>query len=327
MPPTPEPPAKIRRKAAAAAKIAAKPQKAPRIKIPRRATVGEAFALIGQSGLGHLHANEICVRAVRDKEGIHQLRVSVRRLRSALALFRDLIPERERRDIARRLKWIAKQCAEAREWDVFQDELIAPLRKALPNDPALDAFADEVEKLREAAAAKVANTLDGAQYTKNILKVESWWKGGGWLKTANPLAIETAVDFSRARIRRFHRRLCKQGKRVDRFDEKRLHNLRIRAKKLRYAMDFFGSLYPGKAARAYRIALDDIKDCLGVLNDATAARQLLAAVEKRAHGLDPATFAHAAKIITGWNAARRESKLKQIPGSWNRFAKLRPIWK
>ena len=321
------PPAKARRGNVPAVNIVPAPSKAPRIKMPRLATVGEAFALIGRSGLTHLNANEICVRVGRDKEGIHQLRVSVRRLRSALVLFRDLIPDSERRHIASRLKWIAKQCAEAREWDVFQDELLIPLRHAHPDDPALEDFADEVDKLRRAADARVADMLARTQYAKNIIKIETWWNGGGWRKPATTLAAEKAVDFSRARIRKLHQRLCKLGKRVGELDETGLHKLRIRTKKLRYAIDFFSDLFPSKAARAYRTVLAEIQDCLGALNDTVVARQLLAAVGKRAPGLDPATFARAADVITEWNTAKREAGLEQLPGSWRRFADLRPFWK
>ncbi len=327
MPPRPTPPAKTGRRTVPAATIVPAPAKAPRVKMPRRATVGDAFALIGRDGFAHLHANEPCVRTGRDREGIHQLRVSVRRLRAALALFRDTIPDGERRDIARRLKWIARQCAEAREWDVFQDELLVPLRKALPDDPALKIFAAEIDKLRGAADAQVAAMLAGTPYAKNILKVETWWNGGGWRKLAPALAAGKAADFSRARIRKCHQRLCKLGKRADELDETGLHKFRIRTKNLRYAIDFLGRLFPRKAVRAYRTALAEIQDCLGALNDIAVTRQLLIAVKRRAPELDPAVFARASDVIAEWNAAKRAANLKRLPDSWRRFADLRPFWK
>ena len=326
MPPYSAPLAKTPREKIPTATIASAPHKAPRIKLPRHASVGEAFVLIGRSGFAHLHANETCVRVERDSEGIHQLRVSIRRLRSALTLFRDLIPDSERRDLARRLKWIAKQCAEAREWDVFQDELLASLRKAYPDDPALRNFADEVSEIRCATDARVADMLAGTQYAKNILEIETWWNGCGWHKPATALAAEKAIDFSRARIRKFHRRLCKLGKRAEKLDEIQLHKLRIQTKKLRYAIDFLGGLFPHKAVRAYRTALAEIQDCLGALNDTVVVRQLLIAVQKRAPGLDPATCAHATKVITEWNAAKREIGLNQLPGLWRHFTDLYPFW-
>lgn len=326
-PPHSTPPAKTKRRIVTAVDTVPVFHKAQPIKIPPLATVGEAFAVIGRSGLAHLRANEACVRTRRDREGIHQLRVSVRRLRSALALFRDMIPGNERRNIARRLKWIAEQCAEAREWDVFQDELLTPLRKALPDDLALKDFAAEVEKICRAADTRAADMLAGLQYAKNILKVEAWWNGGGWRAVATAFAAEKASDFSRARIRKFHQRLCKLGKQASELDEMGLHDLRIRTKKLRYAVGFFGSLFPNKSVRVYRTALDEIQDCLGALNDIVVARQLLIAVENRAPELDLATLERAADVITGWSAVKWETGIEQLPGSWRRFADIRPFWK
>ncbi len=325
MPPHSAPPARASRGTIPAATVAPAPHKAPRIEIPRCATVGTAFVLIGRSGLAHLRANEPCVRAGRDCEGIHQLRVSVRRLRSALSLFRAMIPGSERRDIARRLKWIAKQCAEAREWDVFQDEMIIPLQKTFPNDQALGDFASEVHKIRAAADARVANMLAGTQYTKNILKIETWWVGSGRRGLTNALAATKAVDFSKARIRKLHRRLLRLGKRTEELDPVELHKLRIRTKKLRYATDFFSDLFPSQKARIYRTALTEIQDCLGALNDITVARRLLATVKKRAPKLDPAAFAHAADIITEWSGANQDAGLKRLPDSLRRLAALRPF--
>ncbi len=281
--------------------------------------------MIGRAGLAHLHANEPCVQTRRDSEGIHQLRVSVRRLRSALSLFRAAISDRERRDIARHLKWIAGQCAEAREWDVFQDELVVPLQKSFPDDLAFRDFASEVEKIRLTADARVADMLAGAQYAKNIVKIETWWTGGGRRDPENNHAATKAVDFSQRRIRKLHRRLCKHGGRANELDAKGLHKLRIRTKKLRYAIDFFGSLFPGKAAGAYRTALTEIQDILGALNDIAVARPLLTAAKKRALELSPAVFAHAADVIAEWNAAKWDAGLERLPNSLRRLADLRPF--
>ena len=326
MPPHAAPPAKLSRRGAGAATAAAS-HKAPRIELSRQTTVGEAFVAIGRSGLAHLRANEACVRSMRDKEGIHQLRVSVRRLRSALALFRDLVSDRERRDIARRLKWLAGQFAEARDWDVFHDEYLVPLRKSRPDDSALGTFVGEIEKLRRAADARAADMVAHPRYAKTILEIETWWNGSGRRKPANGLAPQKAVDFSHARIRKLHRRLCKLGKRTRELDDAGLHELRIRTKKLRYAIDFLRSLFPNKAARAYRNALIEIQDCLGALNDIAVARQLLAAAAKSAPTLDPAILAHAGAIVAEGNAAMRKTHLKRLRGAWRRFACVRPIWK
>lgn len=327
MPPIPSPPIAAGRRAVADAEPVPVFHKAPPIEIPRRAAVGEAFALIGSNGIAHLRANEACVRVARDVEGIHQLRVSVRRMRSALSLFRRMIAADERRDIAGRLKWIAGECAEARDWDVFEDELLAPLGKSFADDRRLAEFAEEVARIRSVADVRVADMLAGRRYGENVRRIEAWWAGGEWRARATGLAAERAGDFAATRLGKFHRRLCRLGKRTGALDDAGLHDLRIRVKKLRYAVGFFGSLYPNKSVRACRAALDDLQDCLGAFNDTIVAGQLLAAVERRAHGLDPAAFDRAAGLVAGWTTASRETGLARLPRLWRRFAGLRPFWK
>lgn len=310
-----------------AADVAPTPHKATRLRIPRRATVGEAFFLIGRNGLMHLRANEACVRFKQDAEGIHQVRVAVRRLRSALSLFRDLGVEKDRQGIARRLKWIAKECAEAREWDVFEDELLASLQGKFSDDPSLKGFTDEVDKLRRLADRRASETLTSVRYTENVLRIGEWWDGGDWNRMATDIAAEPAIDFARERIRKLHRRLRGLGDRIGKLDDAGLHEVRIRAKKLRYAIGFFGGLFPAKAVRAHSEALAAIQDCLGALNDSVAVRQLLVRVQAQAKNLDATVFARASGIIMGWNTARREEGLKRLPESWLRFAGLHPFWK
>ncbi len=322
-----EPLSKIERGYAFAADIASRPHKAAKLRMRRRTTVGEAFSLIGHNGLMHLRANEACVRLRQDSEGIHQIRVAVRRLRSALSMFRGLVAEKDRKDIARRLKWIADGLAEAREWDVFRDELLTPLQAKLSSDPSLKGFTDEVDKLRRLADCEASEVLASARYTENVLRIGQWWDGGDWARTSTGIAAEPAADFALNRIRKLHRRLRKLGDRIAELDDAGLHEVRIRAKKLRYAIGFFSSLFPSKTVRAHAEALAEIQDCLGALNDSVVMRQLLAQAETQAKELDAAVFARASGLIMGWNTARREEGLKRLPSSWRRFANLHPFWK
>ena len=312
---------------ALAADVAPGFHKAERLKIRRRATVGEAFTSIGRNGLMHLRANEACVRIKQDAEGIHQIRVAVRRLRSALSLFRDLVADKDRQDIARRLKWIAKALAEAREWDVFQDELLAPLQGKISDDPSLRGFVDHVDTLRRSADRRAAEILASARYTESVLRIGEWWDGGAWEKTATGVAAEPATDFARKRIRKLDQRLRKLGDRLAKLGDADLHEFRIRAKKLRYAIGFFGDLFPAKAARAHAEALSKVQDCLGALNDSVIVRQLLARAERQAKGLDATVFARASGLIMGWNTARREDGIERLPKAWRHYVGLDPFWK
>lgn len=322
-----EPLSKTERGYTLAAGIAPTPHFAGKLKLPRRATVDDAFVAIGRDGLMHLRANEGCVRQTQDAEGIHQIRVAVRRLRTALSLFRGLVPERDRQNVMARLRWIGQQCAEAREWDVFQDEQLGAIRGEFAEGPLQKEFVAAVDTFRRAADRRVADALASGQYTDNVLWIGAWWEGGGWRKSASLLAAEPIRKFAAARIAKFHRRLCKQGAELEALDTAGLHELRIRAKKLRYAIGYFGELFPAKNVRAFSVALAKIQDSLGALNDSAVAHSLLGRIEAEAEGLDPITFARAADGVNGWNAQKLQSGLKRLPKLWRRFGALRPFWK
>ncbi|HSE79024.1 MAG TPA: CHAD domain-containing protein [Alphaproteobacteria bacterium] len=323
-----EPLTKAERGYALAADIAPQPRKAEPLSFGKRVTAGECFQQIGRNGLLHLRANEACVCVSAAAEGIHQLRVAIRRLRSALSVFKQAIAAEARRRVANELKWIAKECARAREWDVFQDELLTPLRQRLPDEPTLSSFADAVARARSEADAAVADMLASPRYTKAILGAEAWWEGKAWRTDANGEIDQPAAKFAAKRLKKLHKRLCEYGDRLGDLKIAELHELRIRAKKLRYAVEFFRGLFGGpKVSRDYLAALAGIQDRLGALNDSLVVRDLLAEVKRRTPELDRDVFARAGALITGWNSAKVETDLKALPKAWDAFAKIRPFWK
>jgi CHAD domain-containing protein len=116
-------------------------------------------------------------------------------------------------------------------------------------------------------------------------------------------------------------------RRIDALDEEALHELRIRAKKMRYSAEFFRSLFRDKAAKAYLSELTDVQDCLGTLNDGAVARQIVSDLEAQRDGVEPSVFARGAGIVLGWNACRIAADLKQLPAAWERFTDARIFWK
>lgn len=321
-----EPLSKAERGFALMADTPPKAQRAVPLKLDRRSTVAEAFQRIGRSCLLHLRANEAVVRTGRNTEGVHQFRVAIRRLRSALSAFRDLLPKTERRRINAEMRWIAQQFGHARDWDVFHRDVLAELRRQMAKDRSLSAFAAAAKAARDDAYRTVAETVASPRYTDILLRLEAWWEGGSWLSALGETQDEPARDFARGALKKLHRRLCKLGDRLAELSEAELHELRIRAKKLRYACEFFRSLFPAKAAKAYIGALAEIQDRLGSLNDAAMVKHLLVEIERR-NGMDAAVLGRANGIITGWNAARVAADLKRLPDAWRRFAELKPFWK
>jgi triphosphatase len=303
------------------------PRRADGVRLDKDMRSGAAFQIVVRNCLLHLRANEASVRAVAGADSIHQLRVGVRRLRSALVAFGDIMPADERRRVSKSVRWIAQQCSRARELDVFKADVIEPLRQRMPNEPPLIELERLVERARDAAYAAVAATLDDKQYTETLLALEAWVEGDRWNEGAGGGVDIPVRDFARTVLRRLHRKLTKGVKSVDALDEKALHELRIRAKKLRYSAEFFRSLFRDKSAKAYLAALTAVQDCLGTLNDGAGARLIVSGLEEQRDAIEPSVFARGAGIVLGWNACRIAADLKQLPDAWKAFAKAKPFWK
>jgi triphosphatase len=107
----------------------------------------EAFLVIGRSILRHIAANESAVRKL-DSEGVHQMRVGLRRLRGAMALFKRLLGDKQSERIKSELKWLTGELAPARDLDVYERSKIEPLRGVLPGKTGMKELADTLSTRR-----------------------------------------------------------------------------------------------------------------------------------------------------------------------------------
>jgi triphosphatase len=94
-------------------------------------TAGQAFQVIGFSCLHHFATNQDA-GAHSDPEGVHQIRVGLRRLRAAMSLLKELIEEPDLEHIKSDLKWLTEQLGAARDLDVFLKEGVKPLEREEP---------------------------------------------------------------------------------------------------------------------------------------------------------------------------------------------------
>ena len=114
------------------------------------------------------------------------------------------------------------------------------------------------------------------------------------------------------------RKLRRAGKGLDGSAPDRLHDIRIAAKKARYAAEFFRDLFGGKATRKYLRALRRIQDGLGAMNDADMARRLV-------NEIRPGNREMAA-LLDGWFAARIVASRSDVNVLWRKFERAPRYW-
>jgi inorganic triphosphatase YgiF len=301
--------------------------RAASLEIDPQASVAAAFRAIGRQCFRHVRANESLVRAAPAAAGVHQLRVALRRLRSALSSFADVLPEDERRRASDNLRWIAAACGAARDWDVFGDELLQPLASHLADEPGLTRVTQAADAARARAYAAMSQTLASEKLAVALLDVEAWWEGGSWETSMGAWCNLPARDFAAATLKKLHRKVVRIGTAIGDLEDVELHELRIRCKKLRYTSEFFRTLFARKLAKPFLGALAEVQAHLGSLNDAAVAKALLAELARAGGDLPPDLLARADGIVTGWIAARVGGDLEHLPEIWQRFADARPFWK
>ena len=228
--------------------LRARPRKAQRLELEPKMTVATAFARVARNCLSQIRHNEAVVLAdleqPRDPEGIHQLRVGVRRLRALVTVFRKALAPDVHALLREELSWLQSALGPAREWDVFVLEHLAPLRRRLPEDADLAGLAKVAEARREQANLAAKAALGEARYTDLLLRLELWLMTGAWASRAGghhdpgrPVRRYAAEALNR-RAAKLHK-LTRKWKTLP---EAELHDVRILAKKLRYTAEFFETL-------------------------------------------------------------------------------------
>jgi inorganic triphosphatase YgiF len=246
--------------------------KAEPVVLDRAGDTREAFAGIARNCIRQFRLNEGGVMAAGGAGSIHQARVGLRRLRSAFSLFKPLLASDPRAEpLSLELRWLAAELGEVRNLDVLIPRMSDDARGPL-------------EAARERALEHARVSLGSARARLLMIDLAEWLAIGDWrVDPADPaLAGRLAPDFAADVLERHRRRIRKRGKHLAGLDDEHRHEVRIEGKKLRYAAEFFGSLYPGKKARrrhkAFLAAIEDLQDALGELNDLVTGPQVLAAL-------------------------------------------------
>ncbi len=214
--------------------------------------------------LGTLEANVAGTVRDIDTEFLHDLRVSVRRTRSAIKLCGDALPAGLADRFRGEFKWLGDVTTPVRDLDVYllnYPAMTAGLQSATPAE--LAPFAGHLARQRELEQRRLARALRSARF---VALTGDWHKALTGLSP--PKRGRTAAQLAADRIRRAHRRALKQGAAITADSPpESLHDLRKRCKELRYLLEFFASLHDPVIHRQAVRDLKGLQDCLGTYQD------------------------------------------------------------
>lgn len=314
----------------------ARPVKASRPSIEPGDDARNAIATVIGACVAQVAANARGAATARDAEYLHQFRVGVRRLRSALRVFRDFAPSASTQRLVENLRSFSPRLGVARDWDVVTELLERRIAPGAGN--AVDFVATlRWARRRRMRARREARAVAGSSEFQQLLIDAMIWaelacraevtsaahadlQAGPQVQSdpepqlqsePQPQPQPSLTSFARRATKRLARKLEKSGDGCDWSDGGARHRVRIRLKRLRYCCEFFATCFRRKRVRRYLEHLEALQDLLGELNDLATARRLLA---------DPAGVQGIqAAFVQGWLSAREGALIAALAAAWGAF--------
>ncbi|QQJ98754.1 CHAD domain-containing protein [Burkholderia ambifaria] len=268
------------------------------------------FALSGDIAAQWL-GNEGGVLDRDDPEFVHQMRVALRRLRTLMRFFPRFADDQWQETFGVDLRWLASLLGTVRDWDVFSTESLPALIAADGGSADWNGTLDAARAQAVAARIELRQALHSARYARLTL---------GWLEWLSTLALPSAAGGDDApslrrhatkRVRRLFGHLYASPS-LTSLDTAARHQVRIDAKRLRYALEFFASLASRRTRNETVKTLARVQSVLGEANDTMVAQHHLEQLAAPAYQLG---------FVRGYGAALEQRAARDAEAL---LASLRP---
>jgi CHAD domain-containing protein len=284
--------------------------------VPDRRAVGPESSA-GEVVLAYLDEQADAIRAADPQvrqdapEGVHQMRVACRRMRSTLQTFRPLLDRTHTDDLVAELRWLAGELGGARDLEV-QEKRIGDDVAALPPELAMGPIAAQLERFfaarRTEAGAAASAALDGDRYLALLDAVDALLAdpplteaAGGPATTVLPTVVAKALRRARKAYRGAHAHPSGHER------DEQLHEMRKAAKRLRYAAEAVAPAL-GRDAKRLVKKVKAVQELLGEHQDSVVARGLLRELGAAAAGRKGNGFAF------GWLLRDEQARAERVEG-------------
>lgn len=281
----------------------------------------EALRTIVEETLGHLLANQPAALA-GDPEGVHQVRIAVRRIRSALRLFSPHLELHGTRLFEGELRRGGRTIGEARDWDVFCYEILPRVCETPKARKFAGMMRAPAEARRGAAHEHCVRQLQDPSFRALVLGLAAWIEGSD--QVGDKVLKRDIKDLAGKLLDRLDAKAAKRGRAVRPDAEaSELHPLRKSLKKLRYSIEFLESIAPPKKPKQFLRRLKKLQDALGEINDAAMATRLAEGLASDKHlELAPSVAA------ISWSQARAaRGAMKALAKSWRAYCDEPRFWR
>ena len=289
------------------------PRMAKPVPLHAKQTVGEAARDILRECFDQITGNIDLIRASKDPAGPHQLRVGLRRLRSAFVLFCEQINKPEMKRLNEEAKWLGQEIGALRDRDVTALDIVRPMQQSCPDEPSFAA-------LSSLLAAERAKTRKHVRHVLKSQRAMSFLLDLARVVETMPIGKTGEGDMpigklaKRALDRRW-KSVREHAKAIEKLTGEERHTLRKELKKLRYTVEFMAPFFSNKRVAPFTRQLKQLQSVFGELIDAAMIMELFSG-ETALGAQDPA-----AQRAIGWVIGTRMTKSQQ---DWH---EAKSLWK
>jgi triphosphatase len=290
-----------------------------------RLSGSEALECIGRYCLDQILRNEPAALAGRP-DGVHRMRVGIRRLRAALSAFREIVPDDQRRWASKELRSLADTLGEARNLDVFKTALVDPARGTVADKRQLRSLADAVHHRRDAAYSAIGEAIRSTRYSALILRLFRWFDGREWQEGGITEELQRPIgEIVPAMLDRCRRAVERRCRGFAEQSPPQRHRLRIALKKLRYTAELFAGLYPSSAVEEFTQRLKHLQDDLGGANDVHIGELLVR--ELATGAAKDVGIVTSGRHVLEWHKRRLLKEEKKLREDLRLLEQAQPFWR
>ncbi len=304
---------------------------------PATDTAETAFRAILVSCMDQIAANRDVTLDSDAPEGPHQLRVGLRRLRSALKVHHALLDGDVRAGLDAAARDLANRVGDLRDLDVLAEEIVAPAAGFAPEGLAADRLTALVLSGREKARAALRAALLHPSVNALLFRIGALAEGDGrWRpeetdqdgisRKTVPAGDTPLAEFAAAALDKRWKAAARLAARIEELTLEERHDLRKELKKLRYTVEFFRPAFAAKKVKPFLARLKTLQDVFGYLNDVVMAGRL-ADMATSGRGKQPAATLLAAGFVIGWHEARAEHAWENARALWDETRRVRKFWR
>ena len=295
------------------------PEKARPVRIRCKDTCAKAFAAILLSATRQILVNREVVLQTDDPNGAHQLRIGLRRLRSALHALRPLVGPGSLRTFEGCARDMGRCVGTLRDADVLISGIHAPAEAAASDKAGFEELREVLAGERQRRRDDVRTALRRHAWTKLQLYLTLW----PHTLDQNPRLEGSVIDDARKVLRKAWRKAAKLGRNLEKLNDEHRHEMRKALKRLRYQAEFFAPLFAKRGTERFIERLKKLQDIFGYTNDVRMAAKL---IELRKQSPAEAAAARAAGYAEGYHETEAAHVWRQAGGAWLDLKRAKRFW-